>query len=584
MILRFIIIKMLVAISLFAATITLDKDTYRTGENITITLTQMPGNDGDWVGIYPKDAPGDTWDNITTWKHDGNVTNGTHILEGIPAGDYEARVFLDNSYQILTKISFNVEAYQTTVRTSKETFQLTEPITITLTGMPGFDGDWVGIYPKGAPGDTWENIATWKHNGEVTNGNHTLESVPAGDYEVRVFLNNSYTILAIHDFSVEDRAYTTTVITEKEIFEVGDPIVLTVTNMPGLEGDWIGIYPKGAPGDTWDNIATWKHDGKATDGTYALESVPAGDYEVRVFLNNSYRILATHDFSVEEKQLHTAITTNKTSYVNGEEIIVTLSNMLGNSQDWVGIFPAGAENDMNNIVIWKRTDGIKNGNLELSGIAEGNYDVRAFFNDSLVEKASTTISVTYQALPDTIYENAQDGTINGWTSLEGIKTVTNRTLNGNKVIYLPHHWKKVNGSYVNHTLYELKNSDGSYWDNAVQKILQADIHPYHSWGSAACFDFGVKVQTLQGQRIMLFSVWFGYKNFEATKTQYSESWTELVYPITKDLVFSNRQQYVKLDLQQKLEILEPDNKILMVKSFITTGGNYLLDNLRLSSE
>ncbi len=584
MILRIIFLQLFISISLLAATITLNKTSYTPGEFIEITLSDMPGNSGDWVGVYPKDASND-WANILTWKHDGQVANGTYNLDGIAVGDYEARVFLDNSYQLLTKISFKVEAAvnNTTIVTSQEQYNVGEPIVVTLANMPLLAGDWIGVFEKDKA-STWANVLTWKHDGAVVDDTYTLDSLPAGEYQARAFLNNSYTVLATDDFSVADQAYNTTITTTKTQYDVGEPIVVTLANMPLLAGDWIGVFEKDKA-STWANVLTWKHDGTVVDGEYTLDALPIGEYQARAFLNNSYTVLATDDFSVVEKQLHTTITTNKTTYINGEKITVTLADMLGNGQDWVGIFPAGSENDMNKIVIWKRTAGIKNGNLELSGIAAGNYDVRAFFNDSLEVKATTAISVTYQALQDTVYEDAGDGTTAGWTTLEGSKQVENRTLYGNKVIYVPHDWRNVNGEMVNHTLYEFKNSDGSYWDNAVQKVLQADIHPYYSWGGgAACFDFGVRAQTLLGERIILMSVWYGNKNFQATKTEYSENWVELVYPITRDLVFKNKQQYVKIDLQQKLEILEPGNKILMIKSYITSGGNMALDNIRLSSE
>lgn len=297
---------------------------------------------------------------------------------------------------------------------NKATYTPQENIEITLANMPGNEGDWVGIFPKDSE-SIWDNVKTWKHDGAVVDGTYILDGVGAGEYEARVFLHNSYTQLAKSDFSVEEKSYNVAVTTSKPTFEVGEGITVTLSNMPGLEGDWVGVYPKDS-NDSWENILTWKHDGAVIDGTYTLDSVEAGGYEVRVFLNNSFTRLAVTAFDVQEKQLNTTVTTNK------------------------------------------------------------------------------------------------------------------------------------------------------------------------NWGSAACFDFGTRVMTLQGERIMLFSVWYGNKNFIATKTVYSDSWIELVYPITRDLAFENRQQHVKLNLQEYLEILEPGNKILSIQSFITTGGNYVLDNLRLSSE
>ncbi len=580
---KILLLQIFSVITLFAVEITLNKTTYTPQEDIEITLSDMPSNNGDWVGIFLKDSE-NIWENVKTWKHDGEVIDGTYTLDGVGVGEYEARVFLDNSYTLLAKKEFSVNEvpYSTRITTSKVSYEENEPIVVTLTDMPGNSGDWVGIFPKDSI-STWENVITWKHDGAVVDGTYTLSSLVAGEYEARVFLHNSYTQLAKVNFSVEEQSYNVTITTSKTIFEVGEGITVSLSNMPNLGGDWIGVYPKDS-NDSWENIIAWKHDGTVVDGNHTLDSVEAGEYEARVFLNNSFTRLAVTTFTVEEQQLNTAILTNKDNYLNGENIIVTYSNMLGNPSDWIGIFPSNANNDINEVMFYKKTNGQANGTLTLSGIKAGEYEVRAFFNNSLEERASTQITVTYSELADTVYENASDSTTNGWRTLEGNKQIENRSLNGDRVIYIPHDWKNVNGNMINQTLYELKNSDGSYWENAVQKTLQADMHPYHSWGRAACYDFGVRAQTVQGERIILFSVWYGNKNFVATKTEYSDNWIELVYPITRDLVFQNRQQYVDLNLQEYLEVLEPNNRILSIKSFITSGGNYVLDNLRLSSQ
>ncbi len=581
---RFLTLVFLFSLPLFAVTATLDKTAYLPGEEISITLSDMPGNEGDWLGIFPAESE-DDWANIVDGIHDGTLKDGTFIIYGVPEpGDYELRVFLDNSYQRLAVVPFKVTEpdYHVNVTTSKSTYQELEPITVTLSGMPGNPGDWVGIFPKGSE-NVWDNVLSWKFDGHVVDGTYDLDPVPEGEYEVRVFLNNSYHLLAKAEFRVEKAAYHVDVTTSKQQFEVGEPITVTLSGMPGNPGDWVGIFPKGSE-NVWDNVLTWKFDGHVVDGTYDLDPVPEGEYEVRVFLNNSYRLLAQQAFSVTPKTLHPTLKTKKEEYLAGEKITVEYTNMLGNSQDWIGIFPKDSNDDFDNVVIWKRTDGEKAGSVTLSGIAAGEYEIRAFFSDSNLSKATLPLKVSPRKLDPMVLEDGEDGTTDGWVTLEGSKRVANRTLYGNHVIYIPHHWHRVNGNWVNDTLYELRRPNGDYWDNAVQKVLKADIHPYHSWGSAACYNFGVRVMTLHGERLIFFSTWYGNKHFKPTWTKYSDDWIELVFPITKDLVFKNKWQKVDLDLEEYLKQLEPENRILTVRSFLTTGGNYIIDNLRLEEK
>ena len=481
-----------------------------------------------------------------------------------------------------------------TISTTKPLYNTNEAVKVTVGEMPNDAGNWIGIYPKGAS-NAWENVVAWKWDGNVKNGTHSIDIIPEGEYEARVFFNNSTTkVEATSTFRVEALQSNAKITTTQEIFNTGENVKVTVSGMPDDAGNWIGIFPKGAS-SAWENILAWKWDGNVKNGTYTLDALPAGEYEARVFFNDSTKVEAFDTFNVMGVVLNTTVRTSKNSYDTSEEIVITTTQMLGNSGDWIGIYPKDASNAWENIVAWKWDGQVNNGTYTFEALPAGEYEVRVFFNNSFKDEASYPFSVTVAYLPPTVYENASDGTTNGWTTLEGYKKVVNAYLNGNRVIYVPHDWKDENGNpvqagwqnsghiFTNHTLFELTKDNQEWWNNRSQRFLQVDIHPYNRWGGAACFDFGVRVQTLQGQRAIYFSVWFGREGRNATKSVYGD-WVELAYPITKDLVFSNRWQHVKLNLQEKLEELEPNNRILSVDTFLTTGGNHVIDNIKLTSD
>ncbi len=585
---KFLILVLLWTISLQAVNVTVSKVEYTPSEAISVTLLDMPGNSGDWVGIYPKNAT-NAWENVLSWKHDGQVVDGTYDLDGVVAGDYEARVFLDNSFTVLAKTVFKVKDIEMnfSITTSQATYNSGFPITLTVANMPGLAGDWIGIFPKNAS-SAWENILSWKHDGQVVDGTYTLDGVIAGVYEARVFLNNSYTLLAKTEFNVEDVGYNTSVTTSKEEFETGDAITITLTNMPGNIGDWVGIYEKDKP-SVWENTVTWKHDGQVVDGTYDLDRVPVGEYEVRVFLNNSWTELAKKSFTVVQQQIVTTITTDKQSYENGEEITVSVTNMLGNQKDWIGIFPAGSASTFENAYDWEWTDAIVNGNIIFHGLPAGEYEVRAFFNEGFEPKATHAFTVTLLSQPKTIFEDAENGISNNWVQILGnypAKRVT-PGFNSTGTLVLSPQWSQANGSWENSAEYELPMGF------SIQPILEMDmgglpnekVVSVSRAGYMPHFSVGVYVKTQKGDRVMLWDSYFNHINAAAHIADYGNGniWLHFPSPVEHVRGWYKPTDYwahFTVDVEQQLKILEPDNHLVYIKKFFATGG--FLDNLSLS--
>jgi len=77
-----------------------------------------------------------------------------------------------------------------------------ETVSITINGQLSGDQDWAGVYRVGDNND-WANVIAWNW---VDNGmielNKIKKSMPAGEYEVRLFFHNSYQDEAKYRFSV----------------------------------------------------------------------------------------------------------------------------------------------------------------------------------------------------------------------------------------------------------------------------------------------------------------------------------------------------------------------------------------------
>ncbi len=96
-----------------------------------------------------------------------------------------------------------VSLHAATVSTNKSEYNSGESIAVTVGDMSGLN-DWIGIYPAGIISDDWEELAGWAWTGDVINGTITLDGIPEGQYDVRVFFNSSTDEVAEVSISVKE--------------------------------------------------------------------------------------------------------------------------------------------------------------------------------------------------------------------------------------------------------------------------------------------------------------------------------------------------------------------------------------------
>lgn len=208
------------------------KDHYLTNENVWVELIGKPGNEKDWIGIYPAGASND-WANVVSWVwaydtskvevHSGdwykfkNSSLKDYAGKGyfsnyaiqLPPGNYEARFFLNNSYNLVTKDTFTVQAGDETQLTlDKQSYAANDTLMINYAAMSGDPEDWLGIYKKGDSND-WANQKAWTWSGGKINGSASIsyQNLAAGEYEVRAFFNNSFQVEAIASFAIVEKAF-----------------------------------------------------------------------------------------------------------------------------------------------------------------------------------------------------------------------------------------------------------------------------------------------------------------------------------------------------------------------------------------
>ncbi|WP_440053523.1 endonuclease/exonuclease/phosphatase family protein [Pseudoalteromonas sp. T1lg65] len=91
---------------------------------------------------------------------------------------------------------------ETTINTSKQVYAVNEAIVANFSDAPGNAKDWIGIYYGGNPSDGSVYSIDWQYIHGETSGSRTFDGLAAGEYLLRVFENDGYTLLAETSFSV----------------------------------------------------------------------------------------------------------------------------------------------------------------------------------------------------------------------------------------------------------------------------------------------------------------------------------------------------------------------------------------------
>ena len=148
------------------------KTSYKLDEGVAISFSGGPANALDWVGIYKEgQTPGGVDRSIQATYVDGR-SSGEFYFDPLPSGKYEAHLFENDSYEILTSVLFEVRRQSVvSVKLSKTSYKNDEKISVSFSGGQEDQKDWIAIYKKGEiPGEVsslrWSYLEG-KNSGEL---------------------------------------------------------------------------------------------------------------------------------------------------------------------------------------------------------------------------------------------------------------------------------------------------------------------------------------------------------------------------------------------------------------------------------
>ena len=581
-----------------AVTITTDKANYLTTESVTVTFDGMQGTPSDWIGIYPAGASYEFENVVSSQVTDGSVSGSVTLdLEGVAVGNYDVRAFYNNTLHQEASLSITIALdpnyHPVVLITDKLTYLKTELMNVSFNHMQGTSTDWIGLYPAGASYE-FENVVAYETTDGSIQGSLSLDlsEVPAGNYDVRAFFNNTLEQEASVPVSIiEDPNYNPVVLSSNKNTYIKNALITIDFNyMQGTSSDWIGLYPAGASYE-FQNVVAYQVTDGSVQGSVTFTDIPVGSYDVRAFFNNTLKEEASLPINVILDPNRVKLSLNKNEFAQNELIFISYENMQGNASDWIGIYPAGAGYQFENVVEWKSTNGRINNELSLGGLPVGNYEARAFFNNTLSQEASIAFSVVNKSVVSILYEDAENGPSANWVHVKGnyapLVTPTPNIAgapSGTKSLVLV----AEGGGSIQYSEYALPMND------TEKKVLEVDVgglpnykSPNNSrYGYIVHYAMGVDVDTTNGPRRMRWYSYLNHIHVDAHMEGDPNGNPFLFYPSPVETTSGyympiTQWNHFRVNIEKELRKLEPDNKLIKINDFIATGGFF--DNIKLSS-
>jgi len=310
-----LIIALLLSSSFVYAEAQLSIQKFIPGTSISFSSTQ---EEQSWIGIYKVNKTTE-WENVLSWNW---VNDGRSVLNilFLAAGEYEAKLFHNNSFIVEKTIRFSVENHPGNSGEVLKDQTVVNDNTITVKSLVSSynqdSTDWIGIFKEGKS-YTRANLEGW---GYIPYGSKTAvlkpinEYIETGVYEMALFINDSY-----QKFGNTSKL---TVIEQPlsiDYVNIAFPdqryrLLTNNYNSVKQDKDWIALFRKDAE-PIKENIIAWSYmkDGvvlenngvmmehickDAKDTCLTFESLPTqlgdpSEYKIVLFSNDSYEVLAT---------------------------------------------------------------------------------------------------------------------------------------------------------------------------------------------------------------------------------------------------------------------------------------------------
>jgi nitrous oxidase accessory protein len=281
---------------LMGAELKIDQRTYLPGSDVDV-LYVAPSNFSGWVGVMNTDQPNGSASQENALSYQSLAGSSGILKLKAPAdnGSYDLRMYNVTSGEEMASLNFNVRI--PTIIASPASVNTCEQITVSYTGAPGYENDWIAMYKSGS---TDTSYITRQYLDGKENGTVILDASDPGSYDFRIFENDSFTRLATsNSVEVKTRKGTKVVVSSTHVAP-GGTVTVSYWGAPPEGTGIIGMYGMNRP----DKFPVGKRPiGSKNCGrmTWQLPNAP-GQYDFRMFRSDitdvgqgAYQLLGQSD-------------------------------------------------------------------------------------------------------------------------------------------------------------------------------------------------------------------------------------------------------------------------------------------------
>lgn len=284
-----------IRIAVAAATLQLDNDSVRPGQEIKVAFSGMAGRDEDFISIVKAGEPAHVQG--SPWTATGGATEGSVIITAPKEpGDYELRAWYGRDPRVRARVAFTVRGPDQppeiaagegpALSLASDKAFANETILVRFARMPGSGGQYLYLAEPGTEPSAY--LAYKDAKGDA--GIIEFEMPPEpGSYELRLVAAGAVLAMTPVTVSAPEGVTMAVLKLEKTSFTPGEAIGVAFEGMSGSGNDYIAVAEAGSRYRQYVSYVSTK--GEIAGRVELKAPDKPGTYEIRAFFKDDSRIL-----------------------------------------------------------------------------------------------------------------------------------------------------------------------------------------------------------------------------------------------------------------------------------------------------
>lgn len=275
--------------------VTMDSTAYPLGSSMQALYANGPGNATDWIGLYHTgQTPGTVAS--TSWQYcsGGNGTMNFASNALTSSDIYYAAYFELDGYNEIAPRDYFYYGLIPTITSDTNSYPVGQSIILSIDNAPHI-ADSIEVIKVGFTHGV--QPAAFAAQVNQTSETFTVNPIPKGYYSVKYYFKGIEVIGEPYFFSVGDTI--TNLWIDKPIYDLGESIIATWTDAPGIAKDWLGIY-HAQDNPNVDPLVSYSYFNGQASGTKTLTDslLPSsiGNYFIVMFTNDSYTEVSNRNY------------------------------------------------------------------------------------------------------------------------------------------------------------------------------------------------------------------------------------------------------------------------------------------------